>query len=156
MSTLDSLNHAGEALEPIDHTWEGHFVPGRSHGSKIVGVHLSFLYSPQTSNYSGQRLRGRGERNGDDGVPQPQTILRRKLRATLCNFMHPGDGRYRDSVSSTPHSIWLHEWDTFFWNSVCSSWGMAPPDGPGCSMSTPRVSCTVGCQYIESPASIDA
>ena len=35
---------------------------GPSHDSKIVGVHLSFLFL-QTSNYSGQRYRG--ERNGE-------------------------------------------------------------------------------------------
>ena len=79
---------------------------GRSHVSKIVGVHLSF-WSLQTSNYSGQRCRV--ERNGE-GCPLPSRLgglgERRKLLqrglgrspsrkrfggvscAILCNFTH--------------------------------------------------------------------
>jgi len=78
-----------------------YWTQGRSHVSKIGGVHLSFR-SLQKSNYSGQRRRGRGtgggvplrSRLGSLGAsralpagfgaePQPQTILGR----FVCNFM---------------------------------------------------------------------
>ena len=74
---------------------------GRSHVSKMGGVHLSFL-SVQMSNYNGQRRRGRGmgwglphsfplhgsggvvsSRAGSGPEPQPQTVLRR----FMCNFV---------------------------------------------------------------------
>ena len=46
------VHQAGRAVAPLVCT-----VQGRSHVSKIEGVHL-FFQTPQTSNYSGQRRRG--------------------------------------------------------------------------------------------------